>query len=361
MPLMRPAYGAIHRAIRTIRTRRVVSPLVVDNGPRAAPTQEWEPEHIVDTTMAAELVAAQFPELRDAPVEPLATGWDNTVYLVGADWVFRFPRRTIAVPGVEREIAALPRLAPRLPLPIPVPELIGRPARGYPWPFFGARLIHGRELAEVGPTNAERVPAAAAVGAFLRALHSRELVAELAAELGADLDAELRAPSGIRPGAVLPYDPMRRGDPTVRAPRARRRLAKLVEHGVWTPDPAVERLLADGERAGPPTGDPVLVHGDFHVRHLLLDDDARPAGVIDWGDLCVGNPAVDLSLAYSGFAGAARAALLSAYGPVDPADVARARVLALELCAILADYAADTGSRLLLAEAVSGLHRSVGP
>jgi hypothetical protein len=28
-------------------------------------------------------------------------------------------------------------IAGRLPLPIPVPDLVGEPADGYPWPFWG--------------------------------------------------------------------------------------------------------------------------------------------------------------------------------------------------------------------------------
>jgi aminoglycoside phosphotransferase (APT) family kinase protein len=138
-------------------------------------TPLWAPERVVTAADAAELVneqfGEQFGELRGAPVEPLATGWDNTVYLVGGTWVFRFPRRTIALPGVEREIATLPALAPRLPLPIPVPELVGRPSRHFPWPFWGGRLVPGAELAESELSEAGRLRVARDVGAFLRALH----------------------------------------------------------------------------------------------------------------------------------------------------------------------------------------------
>jgi aminoglycoside phosphotransferase (APT) family kinase protein len=58
----------------------------------------------------------------------------------------------------------------------------------------------------------------------------------------------------------------------------------------------------------------VICHGDLHVRHLLVDRDGSVTGVIDWGDLCLADPAVDLSIAYFAFAGRARADLLSAYG-----------------------------------------------
>lgn len=49
-----------------------------------------------------------------------------------------------------------------------------------------------------------------------------------------------------------------------------------------------------------------VCHGDLHVRHLLVDRDGSATGVIDWGDLCLADPAVDLSIAYFGFAGKPR-------------------------------------------------------
>ncbi|MBC6462550.1 phosphotransferase [Actinomadura sp. HBU206391] len=306
-----------------------------DHGAAGAP--EWASEQAVSATEAAELVGAHFADLRGAPVRLLDTGWDNTVYLVGAEWVFRFPRRAIALPGMDREIAVLPPLAPRVPLPIPVPELVGTPSHGYPWCFWGARLIPGRELAEARLPDADRVGAAGELGEFLRALHDPDLVPAV--------------------GAGLPDDPLRRADPGVRVPMARERLARLSEYGVW--NPAVEALLAEAELLGPPTGPVSVCHGDLHVRHLLVDENARAAGVIDWGDVCVADPAIDLSLVYSGFEGPARAALLAAYGPVGLERETRARMLAVFLCAALAEYAASTDRAQLLAESLTGIRRAV--
>jgi aminoglycoside phosphotransferase (APT) family kinase protein len=310
----------------------------VDSDPTAAGPPEWAAEYAVGAAEAAELVGRQFPRLRGAAVEPLATGWDNTVYLVGGRWVFRFPRRAIALPGVRREIAVLPRLPP-LPLPVPAPELVGTPSAAYPWPFWAARLLPGRELAEAELPDAERSQAAAQVGRFLRALHDPGIAREV--------------------GADLPVDPARRGDPRVRVRLSRERLARLVRSVRWEPDPAVERLLADGEELGPGVAAPVLVHGDLHARHLLVDEHGRAAGVIDWGDVCLADPAVDLSLAYGGFAGPARAALLDEYGGIDRERGVRARILAVFLCAALAEYAAHEGRARLLREALAGLRRAV--
>lgn len=311
-------------------------------------TPEWAPEHAVSEREAAGLIAAQFPELRGAPVESLATGWDNTVFLVGERWVFRFPRRAIALPGVRREIAVLPLVAPRLPLPVPAPEFVGHPADGFPWPFWGARFIAGDELAETGLPGAARVRAAAGVGAFLKALHAPGLVGDAGAE------EKLRE--------TLPRDPFRRAEPAVRAPMVRERLARLVRGGVRRPDPRVDRLLAEGERLGPVDdtgGGLVLSHGDLHVRHLLVGEDTCAAGVIDWGDVCLADPAVDLSLAYGGFAGPARMALLAAYGEVGAERETRARILAVFLCTALAEYAVATGRARLLAESLAGIERAV--
>src|SRR5690242_7459682 len=153
---------------------------------------------------------------------------------------------------------------------------------------------------------------------------------------------------------------MARADPAARIEQTRAALDRLVADEVWSGDPAVEALLGEAARLGPPAGTPVLVHGDLHVRHVLVGDDGAATGVIDWGDVCLADPAVDLSLAYAAFAGEARQALLDAYGPVDGERELRARALAVRLSALLAGYAAADARPTLLAEALAGLRRAGG-
>ena len=156
--------------------------------------------------------------------------------------------------------------------------------------------------------------------------------------------------------ADLPLDPNGRSDPRRRAPLAHGWLDALVARGAWSPSRAVLDVV--DVPLGPRPA-PVLVHGDLHVRHLLVDDAGPPTGVIDWGDTCRADPAVDLSLAYAAFEGRARAALLAAYGPVDAEREARARALAVGLSAALADWATATGERELAVEYLAGLQRAV--
>jgi len=339
----------------------------VANGQGPAPAgSQWTAEVEVIPQFAADLIREQFPDLGAQRVTVLATGWDNTAFVVDGQWLFRFPRREIAVPGVQREITVLPRLAATLPLPIPDPQFVGQPSSRYPWPFFGARLLPGGELADSGLADAERAGAAASVGHFLRMLHDPGLVV-------------------LVDGADLPVDPMRRASAPIRARRAREVLDRLVRRGTWPADGDVSRLLDRAERGAAgagsadgaagatepggtlPAGDgmsgrgPLVVsHGDLHVRHLLVDRDGSATGVIDWGDLCLADPAVDLSIAYFGFAGKARADLLSAYGrPVSAERELAARACAISLAASLVEYAADEGRAVLLRECVAGLRRAV--
>lgn len=79
----------------------------------------WSPERVVDAELARELIESRFPRLAPARVEPLGEGWDNSVFAVNGAWVFRFPRRQLAVPLIEAELRLLPSLPP---LPVPVPE-----------------------------------------------------------------------------------------------------------------------------------------------------------------------------------------------------------------------------------------------
>ncbi len=92
---------------------------------------EWDSEIEVGEDLARTLIATQFSELDVTSLRRLGEGWDNTVWATGDDIAFRFPRRKIAIPGVEREMAILPELAAQLPTRFPT-----RPTRALPAPSF---------------------------------------------------------------------------------------------------------------------------------------------------------------------------------------------------------------------------------
>jgi aminoglycoside phosphotransferase (APT) family kinase protein len=225
-------------------------------------------------------------------------------------------------------LRVLPSLARLLPLPIPEPTFVGRPTAEFPWPFAGGPVVPGCELAEANLSDDARASLARPLGRFLRALHAAELPVE------------------------LPVDPISRADMRVRVPRARERLAEL-EYA----DPRAEEILAAGFELPPPER-VTLVHGDLHLRHVFVDD-GRLSGVIDWGDVCRSDPAVDLVLVWCTVPPAARAAFFEEYGPVGEDGLLRARVLSLFLCAVLALHARSEGLGHVERESLDGLERTL--
>jgi aminoglycoside phosphotransferase (APT) family kinase protein len=116
-------------------------------------------------------------------------------------------------------------------------------------------------------------------------------------------------------------------------------------------------VLADSLQLRPAEGR-VIAHGDLHFRHLLLDDGGAAAGVIDWDDICIADPCIDLMLVWCLLPPSGRAAFLDEYGPATDDQLLRARVIALSVCAAIAAYAASEGHRVLLEEAVASLDRT---
>jgi aminoglycoside phosphotransferase (APT) family kinase protein len=292
----------------------------------------WAAEVDVDERLVRGLLAQL--GLEDAPLRKLAEGWDNSVWVVDERYVFRFPRREVAIPGVERELRVLPKLASLLPLPVPCPAFLGKPTDGYPWPFFGAELIPGVEAGVAELDDEAQLEVALELASFLRALHAVEL------------------------DEPLPLDPNGRTDMAKRARMAREELHELERLGLWQAPPQLSGLLTEAERL-PPTAAQAVVHGDLHFRHLLVNGRAA-SGVIDWGDVCRADPAIDLPLYWSFVPPEGRGAFLDAYGPVNEPQLLRARMLSVQLCAVLAHYGHDEGQAEILRAGLDGLERTLG-
>jgi aminoglycoside phosphotransferase (APT) family kinase protein len=293
---------------------------------------DWSAEVRVDELLVERLLAEQFAPLPERSLLLLGEGWDYTAFLVDKTWVFRFPRRAVVVPGTEREIATLPLLASLLPVPIPKPEHVGRPGTAFAWPFYGARHLPGTEPGGALSDNV-RIALARPLARALRVLHAPVTLAAA--------------------GDALPFDPIGRADMAVRVPRAREAIAAIADP--WPASSEAEELFARALEL--PAPEPRAVcHGDLHFRQLLVEGHAL-TGIVDWVDLCRSDPGVDLSLAYGFLPPAARGEFLDEYGEVDPASLVRARVLALNLMAVLARYGHDEGIPDVEAEARAGLDR----
>jgi aminoglycoside phosphotransferase (APT) family kinase protein len=263
----------------------------------------------IDEALVGRLVAAQFPHLADLPIRAVrSTGTVNAIYRLGDHHCARLPRVAAWAPSVEKEVAWLPRLAPRVSLRVPEPVARGRPASGYPFPWAIFRWIEGH------PYRDELVR------------DERHAAGELARFV-----AELR-----------------RIDPTG-APRGGRRPLRELDAATRR---AIEssRGAIDGEAAaaawaralGAPAwdGTPVWIHTDL-LRPNLLVDRGRLCAVIDFGGAGVGDPAADVIAAWSVFGPTGRAAFRAAL-EVDEGTWQRARGYALHQALLIIPYYAET-------------------
>ncbi|MFX0576812.1 phosphotransferase [Nocardia nepalensis] len=75
-------------------------------------------------------------------------------------------------------------------------------------------------------------------------------------------------------------------------------------------------------------GPPVWLHGDLHPANVVVAE-ATSAGVIDFGELCAGDPATDLAAAWLLLPDGAAEPFFDAYSTADRATIRRARGWAL--------------------------------
>jgi aminoglycoside phosphotransferase (APT) family kinase protein len=191
-----------------------------------------------------------------APLVEVDHGWDYKVLILDDAWVVRWPRHGLAVEEIEREVELLPALAPLLPVAVPQFEYVSR----QPW-LVAYRLIRGEPLVAEDPKG---------VRAFLDALHA------------VDIDAV----PAHRPDWLETY--REQGD------EFRRVVLPLLDADERSRG---EALLAEIETL---TGfRPALTHSDVAPGHLLVRD-GKLAGVIDWGDARIGDPALDYSWLLNG-------------------------------------------------------------
>ncbi len=262
----------------------------------------------VDGALVRRLLTTQMPKLADRPlikVEPWGT--DNAIWRLGDDLVVRLPRIHWATQQIGREAAWLPRLAPHLSIAVPEPVSVGEPGEGYPYQWAVHRWIPGEGAA------LDRVddPVSFAVD-----------LANVVRELQAVPTDDAPSPSN-RARPLQEYD-----DPTRRAiERASHLIDALAAIAVW------EEALAAAPHAGPA----VWVQGDLEGNCLVRG--GRLCGIVDWGSVCAGDPAVDVQVVWSPlFTEDSRSAFVDILH-VDDATLARSRGAAInQACAALPYY-----------------------
>lgn len=247
----------------------------------------------IDEKLVRDLLREQHPDLADLSIREVTGGWDNQMWRLGDELAVRIPRTPRGPYLLRTEQQWLPALAAGLPLPVPVPVRVGEPSARFPKTWTVVRWVAG-EPADLSPITS---PAAAGrLAGFLRALHRK-------------------APAGA------PVSPNRGVDLGTLAQDPGEWFTAIAGSGLTD---SARRVWDRAAQAPAWPGAPVWLHGDLHPANVTVSAGTL-CGVLDFGDMCAGDPATDLAAAWLLLPGGSAAPFFDAYAGVDSATVQRAR------------------------------------
>jgi aminoglycoside phosphotransferase (APT) family kinase protein len=253
----------------------------------------------IDEPTVRRLLAAQLPVHADLPLRRVpSSGTDNAMFRLGEELVVRLPVHEPSVRALVRERRWLPVLAPHLPLAVPEVVHAGDADGSFPFPWSVHRWLPGSEATAAPPVD--RHAAAVAIAGFVHALQRVDPTdgpRSFRAESLADRDAFVRLNIG--------------------------RVADEYDLAATTAE--WERALALPE----PEVSPCWIHADLHAANVLtIDGDV--SAVIDFGAAGLGDPAVEMIVAWDPLLAGARTTYRAAVD-VDDGTWARGRGWALSV------------------------------
>ena len=264
----------------------------------------------VDETLAVSLIAKQCPQWADEIIRAIpSTGTDHKLFRLGDDRLIRLPVADWAAEQAITEHRYLPMLG-NLPLEIPQPLHLGLPSVHFNAGWSVVQWIEGQFAEDEAIDDWEE--AATALASFLKALWIK------------DISSSKSLPTGLQRGGELEG----RNQSFCQSLRHLEGIAPTLQLAeLWSE-------VLDAEWNGLPR---CWIHGDLHAGNLIARN-SKLVGVIDWGMMGVGDPAVDLMAAWTWLPRSARPAFKDMVGG-DDALWLRARGWALSVAVIaLAHY-----------------------
>jgi aminoglycoside phosphotransferase (APT) family kinase protein len=270
-----------------------------------------------DVALVRRLLAGQFPQWAELAIEPVVSyGTDHDIYRLGDHFAARLPRIAWATKQAAKEAEWLPKLAPHLPLAIPVQLAMGQPAEGYLFAWSVYEWLPGENAND---TIDDLDQAAVDLAAFVSALRQ------------------------VGTTGAHPRPPGSRGSPLAELDKHVRRA--ITELGDRIDAAAMLRSWEESLSASEWDGVEVWVHGDLLPGNLLVVD-GRLSAVIDFGCLNVGDPACDLQPAWNVFTGDSRARYRAEL-KADDASWLRGRGWALYQAVMALPYYWDTNPGMI--------------
>jgi aminoglycoside phosphotransferase (APT) family kinase protein len=299
-------------------------------------SNQWDADWEVSEELVHNLICSQFPQLSSKRIQRLGYGWDNTVYLVGDEFVFRFPRRIVAIDLLRMEGKILPKLTEFITIPYSMPLFYGEGTNDYPAPFLGYSYLPG--AFPIGLSDEQRALSVTTLAQFLKRLH--EFPVQLAQEYGVSYDTRNLTDIALRKEKMLKI----LSDLTIHIQEEER--CAIAEY--------LHRLKTDQEKQRY-----VFLHGDLHFKNMLVDKNGKISGIIDWGDINIGHPACDLNIVYSFFSPHARISFFKEYGEVDEDTKVLARLIAVFIPMLILMQAIDEKDERIAEEAKANIKRAL--
>ena len=223
--------------------------------------------------VAKQLIEETFPGLKTTGLKLVMLGGDFDTW-EAAGSVIKFPRTPQAAAKLEVEIVLHEALVQRLGAMVPPLRAVGEPTTSFPWRTAAFDRARGRQGQTVDcpivrPKPWARTSLAKEVAGALSALHTTPAkVAKTAGVPKREVDL----------GGVDPSD------------KTIAWATKIVGH-------RLDSFLVNPFPAGTPKAGPkVLCHADIKGEHLYVSEDGtRLTAIIDWADVAVSDPALDLA------------------------------------------------------------------
>lgn len=225
---------------------------------------------IIDKNLLKKLLSEQFPQYANLPIAPVEIqGHDNRTFRIGNEMLARLPSDKIYAAKVAIEQKWLPFLAKNLSIKIPNPIALGKACEIFPMPWSIYSWIDGVSANQVSLDDEALNIIALELSEFLKQLHK--------------IDTSEAPESGV-------HNFFRGSHPSIYDQEARSALTKLnLSDELWQ-----KSLQSKWDRK------PVWIHGDLSAGNILLKNN-HLAGVIDFGGMAAGDPACDLTIAWTLF------------------------------------------------------------
>jgi aminoglycoside phosphotransferase (APT) family kinase protein len=222
----------------------------------------------ITSDVVEDFVRVHLPSHVDGDLEFLGLS-DFSTWLIDSEHIARFAVTDEGDRQLRREAAALSVLPGRLPVQVPQIEVVATSSIGHLAVTY--RRLLGVSGEELRPSGSARERVGNHIAEFLVALHAVPVNA---------IDADL-------PVHIVDYDARLAGVAAY--------ASVIADHA---PDALTPGVLAyvNGEVTVPaPTSERCLCHADLKGEHVLLHPmGLTVSGVIDWADVAVDDPAVDL-------------------------------------------------------------------